>query len=64
MTGLYKENWGGVRLENTVYIKDIKEKVQIESFSKFKFEEKLIDYTMLTEQEDIWVRDWQNRYYE
>lgn len=59
--GLYKENWGGVRLENTVYIKDISSKVEIETLSKYKFEEKLIDYEMLNKEELQWLNDWQGK---
>lgn len=57
--GIYKENWGGVRLENTVYVKDINEEVQIETLSKYKFETKLIDYNLLTAEETKWLEDWQ-----
>lgn len=57
--GLYKEGWGGVRLENTVYIKEISDKVKFETLSKYKFEEKLVDYGMLTDEETEWLKEWQ-----
>lgn len=57
--GSYKEGWGGVRLENTVYIKEISDKVEIETLSKYKFEEKLIDYDILSEKEAKWLKEWQ-----
>lgn len=53
--GAYNPDFGGVRLENTVYFKDNK----ITSFSKVRFEEKLINYSMLNEQEKTWLKDWQ-----
>lgn len=53
--GAYNPDFGGVRLENTVYLKNGK----ITSFSKVRFEEKLINYELLNEQEKIWLKDWQ-----
>lgn len=57
--GIYKTGEGGVRLENTVYIKDIAGNIDIETLSKFKFEEKLIDYDILNTKEQKWLKDWQ-----
>lgn len=45
--GLYNEKHFGVRLENSCYMKDGK----INSFVKMNYEKKLIDFTLLTEQE-------------
>jgi len=53
--GAYNPDFGGVRLENTVYLKDGK----ITSFSKVRFEEKLINYDLLNEQEKLWLKEWQ-----
>ena len=53
--GAYNPDFGGVRLENTVYFKNGK----IHSFSKMKFEEKLIDKNLLNEQELKWLENWQ-----
>ena len=53
--GAYNPDFGGVRLENTVYLKNNK----INSFSKIKFEEKLIDRTLLNEEEKQWLDKWQ-----
>lgn len=53
--GLYKENVFGVRLENTVYLKDNK-KI---SLSHFPYEEDLINYDMLNKKEKIWLKNWQ-----
>ena len=52
--GMYNPDFGGVRLENTVYFKDGK----IKSFSKMKFEEKLIDYNLLSENEKTLLKEW------
>lgn len=57
--GIYKKNYGGVRLENTVLSKKINNKIVLESLSKFKFEEKLINYDMLTIREKKWLKTWQ-----
>lgn len=57
--GIYKKNWGGVRLENTVLSKIIGNKVILESFSHYHFEEKLVDYDMLTSREKKWLKNWQ-----
>ncbi len=55
--GLYNPNFGGVRLENTVFLKDGK----IISFSKMRFEENLIDRKMLNKQETLWLNEWQTK---
>lgn len=53
--GAYNPDFGGVRLENTVYFKNGK----IQSFSKMRFEEKLIDRNLLNERELQWLDSWQ-----
>ena len=53
--GLYNENYFGVRLENSCYMKDNK----IHSFVKMNYEKKLIDFSMLSEQEKIWLNDFE-----
>ncbi len=53
--GLYKENAFGIRLENTVYLKDeIKT-----SLSKFPYEEDLILFDMLNNEEKEYLSKWQ-----
>ena len=49
--GLYNENHFGVRLENSCYLKNGK----INSFVKVPYEKKLINYSMLSEQEKLWL---------
>ena len=51
--GLYNEKYFGVRLENSCYL----ENNVIKSFSDMCYEKKLIDYTMLNEQEKEWLND-------
>ncbi len=58
--GLYKEGWGGVRLENVVYVDDSEERLKLTSLSNAKFEEKLIDYGMLDNNEKDLLKKWQN----
>ena len=53
--GLYNPKYFGVRLENSCYKKDGK----INSFVKMGYEGKLIDYTLLTEQEKEWLREFE-----
>lgn len=59
--GLYGEFEGekfGIRLENVVFVKPDNKR---ESFSKFEFEEKLIDYKMLNEEEKDRLKAWQKK---
>ena len=49
--GLYNAEHFGVRLENSCYLENGK----IKSFVKVPYEEKLIDYSMLSEQEKVWL---------
>ena len=53
--GLYKENSFGVRLENSCYFKDD----NIHSFVKMNYEKKLINYEMLSEQEKVWLNEFE-----
>lgn len=53
--GLYKEGFFGVRLENSCYYKD----GQIHSFVHMNYENKLIDYGMMTEQEKEWLKEFE-----
>lgn len=49
--GLYKKNFGGIRLENSCYLDKIDDKLIIQSFSNMCFEEKLINFSLLTSAE-------------
>lgn len=49
--GLYKEKCFGVRLENTVYTVKKGNKLKIKTFVKFPFEEKCIDFSLLSKDE-------------
>lgn len=53
--GLYNQEYFGVRLENSCYLKDGK----INSFVKMNYEKKLIDFDMLTEQEKEWLSEFE-----
>ena len=53
--GLYKEGFFGVRLENSCYFDNGK----IHSFVNMNYENKLIDYNMLTEQEKECLKEFE-----
>lgn len=53
--GLYKEGYFGVRLENSCYYLNGK----IHSFVKMNYEQKLINFDMLTEQEKEWLKEFE-----
>lgn len=53
--GLYNEDYFGVRLENSCCMKDGK----IKSFVHMNYEKKLIDFSMLTEQEKEWLNEFE-----
>ena len=53
--GLYNEDYFGVRLENSCYMKDGK----IKSFVHMNYEKKLIDFSMLTVQEKEWLKEFE-----
>lgn len=57
--GLYKTGFGGVRLENTVYLTKKDGELKIQSLSCVPFQENAIEYPMLNEQEKLWLQDWQ-----
>lgn len=53
--GLYNVNHFGVRLENSCYMN----KGKITSFVRMNFEEKLIDYSMLSFEEQEWLKEFE-----
>ena len=53
--GLYNKNYFGVRLENSCYMMNGK----INSFVKMNYEKKLINFSMLTEQEKEWLKEFE-----
>lgn len=53
--GLYNEAHFGVRLENSCYMKNGK----INSFVKMNYEKKLIDFSLLAEQEKEWLKEFE-----
>ncbi len=57
--GAYKEGWGGIRIENTVYAKKEEDKMIMQSLSLFPFEIKLIDLSMMNDFEKFYYMKWQ-----
>lgn len=57
--GLYCDDWGGVRIENTVEIIEINGKLKIKSLTKASLDDNLIEETLLTEQEKNWLNNYQ-----
>lgn len=53
--GLYCQNYFGVRLENSCFLKNGK----INSFTNMCYEKKLIDYELLSEQEKLWLKSFE-----
>ena len=53
--GLYRENYFGVRLENSCYL----ENNTIKSFTNMNYEKKLINFSLLSEQEKIWLNEFE-----
>ena len=57
--GAYKEGWGGVRIENTVYAKTEADQIIMQTLSHFPFEIKLIDLSMMNDFEKFYYMKWQ-----
>ena len=57
--GVYKEGWGGIRLENTVYASYTDDCVKMNTFSHFPFETKLTDLSIMTDVEKYYYMKWQ-----
>lgn len=57
--GVYKEGWGGIRLENTVYAKYEDDKITMNSLSHFPFEIKLVDFSAMNDYEKYYYMKWQ-----
>ncbi len=57
--GVYKEGWGGIRLENTVYAEKEDDKIIMHSLSSFPFEVKLVDISMMNDYEKYYYMKWQ-----
>ncbi len=59
--GMYKENVGGVRIENSVCTVKTKNGIKIETLTRLPFDEKLIMLDMLTKKEQKWLREYQDK---
>jgi len=59
--GLYKENIGGVRIENSVYTQKTKNGIEIKTLTNLPFDEKLIIFDMLNKKEQKWLQEYQNK---
>lgn len=57
--GAYKEGWGGVRIENTVYASYVDDKIVMNTLSHFPFEIKLVNISMLSDYEKYYYMKWQ-----
>ncbi len=57
--GAYKEGWGGIRLENTVYATKEEDKIVMKSLSHFPFEIKLVDLSQMNDYEKYYYMKWQ-----
>ena len=57
--GVYKENWGGIRLENTVFATFEEDGIVMNTFSHFPFELKLVDLSALNDYEKYYYIKWQ-----
>ena len=57
--GVYKEGWGGIRLENTVYASYEEDKIVMNTLSHFPFEIKLVDLSMMNDYEKYYYMKWQ-----
>lgn len=57
--GLYKKGFGGVRLENSCRLGKKEGQLMIKSFSNMCFEEKLIDFSLLTPKEKKWLKSFE-----
>ena len=57
--GVYKEGWGGIRIENTVFASYDEDKVVMHSFSQFPFEIKLVDISLMNDEEKSYYMKWQ-----
>ena len=53
--GLYNGEHFGVRLENSCYLED----GRIKSFVRMNYEKKLIDFSMLSEKESEWLKEFE-----
>jgi len=58
--GLYKNDWGGIRLENTVTLEKENDKLVISCLTRSKFDKNLVDYDLLNDQEKVWLENYQN----
>ena len=58
--GYYKKNYFGIRIENLVYVKKIKDKLKFEDLTLVPIEKNLIEEKLLTASE----KNWLNKYHE
>ncbi|MDR1437488.1 MAG: aminopeptidase P family protein [Puniceicoccales bacterium] len=56
--GLYREDFGGVRLENSVLMAYENGKHNMQSLSRAKFQKSAIDFSLLTDKEKHMLKEW------
>ena len=59
--GVYIENHMGVRLENMVVTKERDDFIYFDTISLVPFDNKLIDYSLLTSDEKLWLRNYNEK---
>jgi len=59
--GYYKKNYFGVRIENLVYVKKIKDKLKFEDLTLVPIDKKLIEEKLMTASEKRWLNKYHQR---
>ncbi len=59
--GYYKKNYFGVRIENLVYVKKIKDKLKFEDLTLVPIDKKLIEEKLMTTSEKRWLNKYHQR---
>jgi len=57
--GLYCDEWGGVRIENTVCVVEQDGILKIKTMTRSPLDDNLIDYSFLSDQEKFWLESYQ-----
>ena len=59
--GFYKKNEFGIRIENLIYVKKVKNKLKFENLTLVPIDKTLIEKKLLTSSERIWLNEYHQR---
>ena len=59
--GYYEKNNFGIRVENLIYVKNVKQKIKFDNLTMAPIDKELIDYKILNKNEKKWLNNYHKK---